>query len=170
MSYTEQAKSDARDMVDRFRVEIIDYLIDRGEASDDLFKDYDDSYHHERHVDKYYDLTEAAEMLDELSGHTETDSGLWQGLEPKEAIGAQAAYTYGNAVLAEWRDLIAEINDDFETEVDDWQLDTLPSEEITELAAKYGIAASNDDDLRDAVIEAERKRIAEQVVSEAVTV
>ena len=40
----------------------------------------------------------------------ETDSGLWQGLPPRDAIRAQAAYTYGNAVLREWRDLIDDIN------------------------------------------------------------
>ena len=35
----------------------------------------------------------------------ETDSGLWQGQDPKDAIGTQAAYTYRQAVVEEVFDL-----------------------------------------------------------------
>lgn len=114
MSYRDNAQSDAREMVENFVDEIVDQLIDKGEASRDLFNDYDngDSYHHESHVDRDYDLSEAAELLQELSDHEETDSGLWQGLEPRRAISCQATYTYGNAVLAFWQDLIQQINSD----------------------------------------------------------
>lgn len=124
-NYREESASDAKYTVREFRDRISEMLIDDGKASDDLHNDYSngDAYHHESHVDKEYDLMEAAQLLHELSNHKETDSGLWDGLEPEEAISAQAAHTYGNAVLSEWRDLIEAINDRWE-EVS-WELDPL---------------------------------------------
>jgi hypothetical protein len=118
MGYLSDARSDAVDTVGNFLDEVVEQLIDKGEASDDLFNDYPsgDEYHHQSHVDKYYRLSEAAELLDELSRYEETDSGLWEGLEPCRAIAAQAAYTYGSAVLAMWSELISEINGDDEAE------------------------------------------------------
>lgn len=114
MSYREDAASDAAETVHNFEDEILEQLLDKGEASDDLNNDYPngDAWHHECHVDKDYSLQEAADLLDDLSEHEETDSGLWEGLEPRRAIAAQAAYTYGNAVYSEWRDLIEKINDE----------------------------------------------------------
>jgi hypothetical protein len=116
--YRKEARSDARDTADYFAEQIIEQLMESGEASRDLFNDYPDgdAYHHESHVDKDYSLQEAARLLDELSEHEETDSGLWEGLEPRRAIAAQAAYTYGAAVLSLWSDLIDEINGDDEIE------------------------------------------------------
>ena len=113
-TYSEDAKSDAISTVQNFMDEIVEKIIGGEEVSDDLNNDYvcGDSYHHESHVDREYDLQEAAELLDELSNHEETDSGLWGGLKPRKAISAQAAYTYGNAVYSEWRDLIKAINED----------------------------------------------------------
>jgi hypothetical protein len=119
--YIAKAKSDAADTVLGFEDEILEQLLDKGEASDDLLNDYvgGDSYHHENHVDKSYYLTEAAELIDQLPEHEETDSGLWEGQQPKEAIGTCAAFTYGNAVYHYWSELIKEINDRAESIVDD---------------------------------------------------
>jgi hypothetical protein len=110
------AKEDARDTARYFLDAIAERIKDGEEASNDLLNDYPDgdSYHHESHVDKEYDLQEAAALLDELADYEETDSGLWQGLEPRKAISCQAAYTYGNAVYSLFHDLIGEINDDDE--------------------------------------------------------
>ena len=108
-----EARDDAVETVKEYLDEIIEQILDDKEASDDLLNDYPngDSWHHENHVDKYYNLQEAAHVLTEYRNDIETDSGLWEGLEPTRAICAQAAYTYGNAVYTEWRDLIKEIND-----------------------------------------------------------
>jgi hypothetical protein len=117
-NYQAEAMSDAKDTATNFLDEIVDAICDNGEASDDLLNDYanGDGYHHENHVDQFYDLTEAAELLDELSRHEETDTGLWAGLSPRDAICAQAAYTYGNAVMSDWQDIIKQINSDAEIE------------------------------------------------------
>jgi hypothetical protein len=103
-----EARSDAQDTALNFLDEIVDQLLDGGGVSNDLLNDYPDgdSYHHENHVDRDYDL------LDELGDYEETDSGLWKGMRPRQAISCQAAYTYGKAVASLWNDLIKEINDD----------------------------------------------------------
>lgn len=107
-----KAASDAGDTLENFAEDIAE-MASGGEVSDDLRNDYGngDSYHHENHVDKDYDLTEAAELLDQLGDYEETDSGLWEGLEPRRAIAVQAAHTYGNAVYAQWEHVIASLND-----------------------------------------------------------
>jgi trans-aconitate methyltransferase len=112
--YLDEARSDAADMATEFIDQIVSQLLD-GEASTDLLNDYAgaDSYHHETHVDKSYDLEDAAVLLRELCKYEETDKGLWEGLEPRDAVCAQAAYTYGNAVYQLWQKLIERINEDF---------------------------------------------------------
>jgi len=111
-NWNTEAQSDAKDLVRNFEDEVAQQLVDKGKASDD-WNNYDggDSYFHESYVDKSYALIESAELLEQLDEHEETDSGLWEGLSPREAIGAQAAYTYGNAVWDEAKDLIEQIND-----------------------------------------------------------
>ena len=115
-NYRQDAIIDARATADNFEDEILESFMENGgKADDDLYNHYrGDSYHHENHVDKAYNLQEAAELLDELNDYEETDSGLWQGLDPRAAISAQAAYTYGNAVMRFWFKLIEEINDNTE--------------------------------------------------------
>jgi hypothetical protein len=112
--FTRDAISDARETARHFIDEIVEQLRDTGEASRDLFNDYPDGdgWHNENSVDRDYDLLEAAALLDELADHEETDRGLWEGLEPRRAIAAQAAYTFGAAVLHYWSRVIEEINGD----------------------------------------------------------
>lgn len=118
MANRDDHKTDARDMVLYFLDQIVDQLMDSGEASDDINNDYQDgdAYHHETHVDKAYSIREAAELLDELTEFQQDDDGLWEGLSPRDAISAQAAYTYGNAVASAWTNLIRDINQSEEIE------------------------------------------------------
>lgn len=111
-NYNQNALSDARDMIDNFADAIAEQARD-DKVSDDLFDDYldGDDYHHTNHVDKEYSLSEADGILEQLSEDEETDTGLWEGLAPREAISAQAAYTYGNAVLRRWQSYIGELNE-----------------------------------------------------------
>ncbi len=113
-SYLEAAKSDAKDAARNFLQEIAEGVADKGKASDDINNDYPngDGYFHETFVDRAYSLTEAAEVLEELYEYEETDEALWHGLKPRDAISAQAAYTYGAAVGELWNALIKEINED----------------------------------------------------------
>lgn len=112
-NYLEKAENDAWYMVENFFNEILEQACE-GDVSDDYNNDYagGDEYHHETHIDKAYDLLDAATLLDQLSDHEETDYGLWEGIrDPREVISCQAAYTYGNAVGYYWNKIIEEIND-----------------------------------------------------------
>lgn len=129
-NYYRKAQSDAWDTVEEFADTITEQVQRGEEVSSDLYNDYPngDDYHHSTHVDKWYNLTQAAEVLDQLAEHTEEDSGLWQGQEPREAIGTQAAFTYGNAVMAEWQSLVEELN----TELSDVTLEFPDTTEVAE--------------------------------------
>ena len=113
--YRQDALDDAQETILEYIDEIVEQLEEKGEASADLYNDYHggDTWHNESHIDRWYNLREAAELLDQLSEHKEDDSGLWAGQEPRQAIGTQAAFTYGNAVYSEWRDLISHINSEY---------------------------------------------------------
>jgi len=121
-NYRQDAKDDAENTALNFQGEIVEMLIEKEEASDDLYNDYPngDAWHHENHVDVAYSLQEAAELLGELYYCEEEDSGLWEGQPPRQAISTQAAFTYGNAVMEAWQTLITEINSQFEDWQDDW--------------------------------------------------
>lgn len=121
-THTTKVKADAAAMVQHFANDIVEQIELYGEASRNL-NDLPggDRYHHESHVDRAYSLREAAELLEELAEHEETDSGLWEGLPPRSVISAQAAYTYGNAVWHAVWNLIERINDrvhEFDGEAD----------------------------------------------------
>ena len=179
MSYYTDARSDAAETVEHFLDEIVEQIIDKGEASDDLLNDYlgGDSYHHESHVDKYYNLSDAAELLHELREHEETDDGLWQGLAPRDAIGAQAAYTYGNAVYSMFRDLIKEINEAASDamigrtdEVDGWSvaacLDYCKANEIDADEFEGDLTDEQIDELRKTVADHPDKETIEKAINE----
>jgi len=113
-NYRQEAEDDAANLVlEYFMDEIVDQLIDKGEASADINNDYDngDGIFHETIVDRSYHMTEAAELLSQLYEYAEEDAGLWEGETDIDRIAEiQAAYTYGNAVWDELETLIMNIN------------------------------------------------------------
>jgi hypothetical protein len=112
--YAREAEEDAAMLItDYFMDEIIDQIIDMGEASRDINNDYDngDGIFHEVITDRPYGLEEAAELLSQLYRYEEEDSGLWEGVDDLDRIAEiKAAYTYGNAVYDEFDTLIMNIN------------------------------------------------------------
>lgn len=159
-NYQNEARSDACSTVENFRDEILDQLMSDGQASDDLYNDYDggDRYHHESHVDKWYNMTEAAAILDQLDEYEETDSGLWEGQPMKEALSTCAAFTYGNAVLSEWADLIREINGQAEEIIDEFATEENDLEDEIESSENLAEEVENDEDIEDAEEQAESYR------------
>lgn len=107
-----QGQEDAKLFLAHFEDEIVEALANHGKASRDLYNDYPngDAFIHENYTDRDYSLSEAAAVLDQLSEWTETDSGLWEGLEPRRAIAAQAAYTYLAFVHEEIVGLLRDLN------------------------------------------------------------
>lgn len=131
-NYYANAKDDAKEAVSYFLDEIVDEIIDseNTNTAERHIDDYSDSYHHETHVDRDYNLREAAELLSDLSEYEEDDSGLWQGLEPRRAIAAMAAFTYGNAVYAMFDDLMEEIYNAVEEAVNEGQVSWVIPENV----------------------------------------
>jgi len=112
-SWHEKVADDAITLIKEFFMEeIIDQLLDTGSASDDMYNDYDngDGIFHETVVDQYYTVEEAIDLLGELYDHEEEDEGIWEGQNWQELLSTKAAYTYGNAVMSEWNDIISDIN------------------------------------------------------------
>ena len=109
----------AWDMVQNFFEEILEQAVTEP-VSNDLYDDYKsgDSYQYENNQPDM-DLLEAAEVLDQLEDYEETDWGLWDRSEPKEAVCTQASYTFGNAVMHHWGEIIKEINEF----LDKWEWD-----------------------------------------------
>jgi hypothetical protein len=64
-------------------------------------------------IDRSYSLSDAAFVI-ENSNNVESDSGLWDGKDPAEALETQAAFTYGNDV----RNEVEEIYEDLKMEFD----------------------------------------------------
>ena len=141
-NYRNEASDDAADFCENFIDQIVEQIVENGKASDDYNNDYSDgdSYFNESYVDRSYNLKEAAELLDDLDDHEETDSGLWEGQEPRDAISTQAAFTYGNAVASYIHDLIEEINDAIEELQNDLEPDDVLTTEQVEKVVKEKIA------------------------------
>ena len=112
-NHINSAADDARDMAIYLLDAITQQLVEGDDASADLFNDYcdGDSYFHESHIDREFHLKTAAEILETYAEFEETDSGMWEGLDPKTAISVQAAYTYGNAIMSEWQRIIRHVNE-----------------------------------------------------------
>ena len=170
-NYRQEAKDDAANLVlEYFMDEIIDQIVDNGEASADINNDYanGDDIFHETIVDRSYHLTDAAELLSQLYRNAEEDTGLWEGETDVDRIAEiQAAFTYGNAVWAEFDDLITDINN----EVDDIKInaayevlmentdnkelsdyDEMPDDEVIELA-ETDFSDKYEETLRERLIE-----------------
>jgi hypothetical protein len=114
--YRKEAASDALELIDEFTDEIIESL----EAFMDdpmrvIDRDRAQTWLHESVIGKRYSLMDAATLLDQLPGHAESDSGLWQGQGPRDAISTQAAFTYRNAVYSIARSYLEDIVSEYQS-------------------------------------------------------
>ena len=134
-----KAQEDARDWI---KEELMDTIIEKilaGEIIDDdlLRGDGQDEYHHETHVDKWYGLQEAAEVIEELDEYEETDTGLWEGKDFRDAANACAAYTYGNAVYAMAKEILDQIGENSDDILEEIHQDDTVKDMAKEKALKY---------------------------------
>ena len=106
-------KADAQDIISNYIEEIAKMLIDDGEASTDLYNDYNNMDANISESDSYgHNPSDAIEIIDELSEFEEEDSGLWEGCSDySEILNAKAHYTYTNALYHEIESMIENIND-----------------------------------------------------------
>src|SRR5690606_5710707 len=93
-NYSEYVESEAKTFVDEYEEDLMSRIKD----GDTDIHEFVHDYRLHEWVDNdfiYVDLIDSAEIL-EQSDNVETDSGLWEGQEPREAIKTQAFFTYRN--------------------------------------------------------------------------
>jgi hypothetical protein len=127
-------KRDANDIISDYIEEIAKMLIDDGEASTDLYNDYNDMDSQISESDDYWrNPVEAIETIDELSEFDEEDSGLWdRSSDYRDILNAKAHYTYTNAVYHEIESMIESINDTIDSDTITKIEDQITKELLTE--------------------------------------
>ena len=117
--YANEAKEDSKAFVENFKETIVDSIYDGETISVDPCNGYrgGDEFCSETYGNEYFNLMEASEVLHYLREYEETDSGLWQDLNPEDAVIAKASWTYRNAVIQSVSDLLREIRDEDWSEV-----------------------------------------------------
>lgn len=111
--YNEQLEWRARSFIEEYdhHREPGELLSDHSTFEDFLWEDWDAGWYgflrEELFDDFNSELTTCAKII-ELSDNTETDSGLWDGQEPKKAIEAQAYYSAMN----DFREIVREMEEE----------------------------------------------------------
>jgi len=125
--YFDKAREAAKDAAKHFEDEIVEEIIDsEGKTRKVYIGDYSDSYAHENLSDSYYNLHEAADVLDDLSKYEADDEGLWEGMKPRDAISVMAAETFRNAAESFFSQILEKVNDEIEAAEGDgliWDFD-----------------------------------------------
>ncbi len=144
-NYKYKAHDAAIEFVEEYLLEqIAEKLMDSGKASDDLYNDYSgaDAYHHENHVDKHYEFKDAALAISQLGDYEESDSGLWDGQDMRQALCSCAAWTFGNAVMQMTIDIIGQINEHYDDVLEDQQNSQNEDDEELEALSKEDTLAA----------------------------
>lgn len=111
VNYESEVEKEAIDFIE----EVMEEFLESMENDENYFLDGDvDDRFFECVTDKSYSLTDAAFVI-ENSNSVETDSGLWDGKDPAEALETQAAFTFSNDVRSE----VEDIYEDVKTQYDD---------------------------------------------------
>lgn len=120
-NYYEYVEKEAKSFVEDNELDLIDEIEDGNTDVNEYIHDY---RLHEW-VDSdfiYVDLMDCAEIL-EQSNEVETDSGLWEGLEPRKAIETQAFFTYRNdlgfEVESQFKDILERKLEEVESDLDE---------------------------------------------------
>lgn len=122
-NYSEAVREDAQDFLDEYFDGFLSEIKDGVRYASGLIDD--DGKLHE-HLDQSLDLRESVDIL-EGSDNVETDSGLWEGLEPMRAIETQAFYTYKSDVNSTVREEMKERLESAQSEIQS-QLDSEQAE------------------------------------------
>lgn len=95
-NYYNTVNEEAEGLVKEYEEE----LVSEAETHDfELYNFFDDLVHQSADSDfTYVDLHDCADILDS-SDNVETDSGLWEGQEPIEAVKSMAFFTYRNDLM-----------------------------------------------------------------------
>jgi hypothetical protein len=118
MDYTKDVEDDAFDFISDIEADIKAAIINGEEDISEItcdetgYGEIRDAFH-ESVTDRAYSIEDAAFIIANCEDE-ETDTGIWEGLEMREAMQACAAYSYGNDV---WQ----EITEQYESMIDEFE-------------------------------------------------
>lgn len=114
--YDGEVRKEAVDFIEDVFDDVIDAIVD---DEDYLFNNssIDDTFF-ESVTDRSYSITDAAFVI-ENSDNVESDSGLWDGKDPSEALECQAAFTYANDVKSDVEEIYQEIKSVYDEKYDE---------------------------------------------------
>jgi len=118
-----------REAVD-FIAEQSDTIIGMLKDDSDFDRNYDnlDRAWHENITDRAYSTEDANFIINE-SSNVESDSGLWEGQDPDDALRTQAAYTFSNDVWQEAERLYDGIKSTVDDALEDVTIEDSPEDE-----------------------------------------
>jgi hypothetical protein len=112
MDYSKDITQEAKDFIEQHEDDIKEAIKNDAEWDYNDMEFLDSSWHSDI-VDRSYSLEDAAYIV-ENSDNTESDSGLWEGQEPRDALVTQAAYSYANDVWFECQRIYDEMKSDYQ--------------------------------------------------------
>jgi hypothetical protein len=120
-SYRHEIQKETVDFMTDHEDMITEALKDESDWDRNDIRDLDQAFH-ENIVDRAYTLSDAAWILDNCDNE-ETDSGLWEGQKPRDAVCTQAAFSFANDVWERSEELYKEIKENFDEIVDNVDYD-----------------------------------------------
>lgn len=114
-NYQERLNNDAEDFINNYIDEIIEEV---KEGNFDLhdFCFYDGKL--DEHVDEYLDLQEAVDIIENCNNE-ESDSGLWEGQQPEEALKTKAMFSYRLDVYEEVAEVLSDKLEEYASDLED---------------------------------------------------
>lgn len=130
-SYKDRLDQDAKSFMNDFYKEFLDSVKEDGSKELNEFIDGDGKLHN--FIDQYLSLREAVEIIEQCDNE-ETDSSIWEGLPPKEAIVSMGFWSYKNDMYIMVKEMFEEkLNEDLLSAEDDF--DNI-SDEVDRLSAE----------------------------------
>jgi hypothetical protein len=118
--YYDEVETSASDFVDEYIDETIQRIKDGDIDPSDFLNDEQHNFTENKFI--HTDIVDHAHII-KYSNEVETDSGLWEGLEPQRAIESMAYFTFRNDLRIEagnqMRLKLEEVNEELEEKLDD---------------------------------------------------
>ena len=122
MNYQKDVDNEARDFFLDHEEMIVTALTDDVEWDRNDIDDLDERFF-ETVTDRAYTLHDAAYIVEECENE-ETDTGLWEGQQPEDAIKTKAAFSFANDVWFECKRLYGELEEETDEKESDGGYET----------------------------------------------
>lgn len=117
MDYQDDIEQEARDFIQGIRDDVVGAMVEGHEWDRNDIDNLDESFD-ESITDRAYTLQDAAYIIAECENE-ETDSGLWEGQQPEDAIQTKAAFSFSLDVWFKCEEMYKELIDTYEEAVEE---------------------------------------------------